>query len=63
VLQADAYAEFNELYREDQIKESACWAHARRKIHDVHMRTPSELTTEALRRIGDAVRNRSGHPG
>lgn len=41
VLQADAYAGFNELYREDRpagtIKEAACWAHARRKIHDVHI--------------------------
>jgi hypothetical protein len=22
----------------------ACWAHARRKIHDVHIRTPSDNT-------------------
>lgn len=36
VLQADAYAGFNELYRNGQITEAACWAHARRKIHDVH---------------------------
>ncbi|EOC3452057.1 transposase, partial [Escherichia coli] len=34
VLQADAYAGFNELYRDGHIKEAACWAHARRKIHD-----------------------------
>lgn len=53
VLQADAYAGFNELYREGHIKEAACWAHARRKIHDVHVRTPSDTTTEALRRIGE----------
>lgn len=53
VLQADAYAGFNELYREGHIKEAACWAHARRKIHDVHIRTPSEATTEALHRIGE----------
>ena len=39
VLQADAYAGFNELYRNGQITEAACWAHARRKIHDVHVRT------------------------
>ena len=56
VLQADAYAGFNELYREDRpagtIKEAACWAHARRKIHDVHIRTPSDNTHEALKRIG-----------
>lgn len=48
VLQADAYAGFNELYRDGRITEAACWAHARRKIHDVHVRTPS-----ALRRIGE----------
>ncbi|PXW51510.1 transposase IS66 family protein [Grimontella sp. AG753] len=30
------------------ITEAACWAHARRKIHDVHVRTPSALTEEAL---------------
>ncbi|MEJ1452565.1 transposase, partial [Escherichia coli] len=51
VLQADAYAGFNELYRDGHIKEAACWAHARRKIHDVHVRTPSALTEEALKRI------------
>lgn len=39
VLQADAYAEFNELYRNGRITEAACGAHARRKIHDVHVRT------------------------
>ncbi len=53
VLQADVYAGFNELYRNGQITEAACWAHARRKIHDVHVRTPSALTEEALKRIGE----------
>ena len=53
VLQADAYAGFNELYRDGHIKEAACWAHVRRKIHDVHVRTPSALTDEALKRIGE----------
>ncbi|HHQ6628478.1 TPA: IS66 family transposase, partial [Serratia fonticola] len=52
VLQADAYAGFNELYRSGGITEAACWAHARRKIHDIHVRTPSALTEEALQRIG-----------
>lgn len=28
-------------------------AHARRKIQDVHIRTPTDITTEALRRIGE----------
>jgi transposase len=53
VLQADAYAGFNELYRDGRITEAACWAHARRKIHDVHVRTPSALTEEALKCIGE----------
>lgn len=52
VLQADAYAGFNELYRSGGITEAACWAHARRKIHDIHVRAPSALTEEALKRIG-----------
>ncbi|MGS1412364.1 IS66 family transposase [Serratia marcescens] len=52
VLQADAYAGFNELCRDDRITEAACWAHARRKIHDMHVRTPPALTDEALKRIG-----------
>lgn len=33
--------------------EAACMAHARRKIHDVHVRTPTDITTEALKRIGE----------
>lgn len=52
VLQADAYAGFNELYRTGDITEAACWAHARRKIHDIHVRTPSVITEEALKRVG-----------
>ncbi|MCW2483439.1 IS66 family transposase, partial [Candidatus Symbiopectobacterium sp. NZEC135] len=56
VLQADAYAGFNDLYRPGreagEVKEAACWAHARRKIHDVHIRTPSATSEEALKRIG-----------
>lgn len=53
VLQADAYAEFNELYRNGRITEAACWAHVRRKTHDVYVRTPLALTEEALKRIGE----------
>ncbi|ORM90133.1 hypothetical protein HA50_26590 [Pantoea cypripedii] len=28
-------------------------AHARRKIHDVYVRIPTDITTEALKRIGE----------
>ncbi len=53
VLQADAYAGFNALYEERKIHEAACWAHARRKFHDLHVAKPSALSTEALRRIAE----------
>jgi len=53
VLQADAYAGFNALYEGGTIEEAACWAHARRKFHDLHAARPAPLTTEALRRIAE----------
>ncbi|WP_413739798.1 IS66 family transposase [Sodalis sp. RH14] len=53
LLQADAYAGFNPLYEEGHICEVGCMAHARRKIHDIHVRHPSPTTTEALQRIGE----------
>ncbi|ARF51578.1 IS66 family transposase [Pantoea stewartii] len=52
ILQADAYGGYNALYEDGRITEAACMAHARRKIHDVHARTPTDITTEALKRIG-----------
>ncbi|HFW5393681.1 TPA: IS66 family transposase [Salmonella enterica subsp. enterica serovar Waycross] len=53
VLQADAYAGYNALYEDGRVTEAACMAHARRKIHDVHVRHPTAITTEALNRIGE----------
>jgi transposase len=50
-LQADAYAGFHHLYG-NHIYEAACWAHARRKFHDIHLAHASPTTTEALTRIG-----------
>ena len=38
--------------RNNRITEAACMAHARRRIHDVHVRHPTTVTTEALSRIG-----------
>jgi len=49
-LQADAYAGFHHLYGGD-IYEAACWAHARRKFHEIHAIHASPTTTEALTRI------------
>ncbi|GJH76003.1 hypothetical protein ECZC06_55970 [Escherichia coli] len=53
VLQADAYGGYRALYESGRITEAACMAHARRKIHDVHARAPTDITTESLQRIGE----------
>src|SRR5512134_215114 len=54
-LQADAYAGFDKLYGE-RIIEVACWAHARRKIFDVHESTKSPIAAEVLAKIGELYR-------
>lgn len=53
VLQADAYAGYNAVFADGRVREAACMAHARRKIHDLHVRRATVTTTEALRRIGE----------
>ena len=50
-LQADAYAGFNQLYKDDRIQEVACWAHVRRKFYDLAQAYASPLAREALERI------------
>jgi transposase len=58
-LHADGYAGFNTLYAPDpktqvpRLAEVACWAHARRKIYDVHVATASPAAQEALERIAE----------
>jgi hypothetical protein len=57
-LHADAYAGFNPLYLPDPIggqvrfTEVACWAHARRKLYEVHASTASPAAEELLKQIG-----------
>ncbi|MCO4866048.1 IS66 family transposase, partial [Cupriavidus sp. WGtm5] len=53
ILQADAYAGFNAVFTDGSVREAACMAHARRKVHDLHVRKATPTTTEALRRIGE----------
>ncbi|TAN58928.1 MAG: IS66 family transposase [Magnetospirillum sp.] len=55
-LQADGYAGFGPLYEDRDgipatVTEVACWAHVRRKFHDIHLATGSPLAAEALERI------------
>jgi len=58
-LHADAYSGFNNLYRPDpltgeiRLLEVACWAHARRKLHDVLVATNSPAAKELLGYIHD----------
>jgi transposase len=55
ILQADAYAGFNELYHEARkpapIIEAACWAHGRRKLFVLADVAKAPLAIEAVRRI------------
>lgn len=55
-LHADGYAGFGPLYQSRDgkpasVTEIACWAHVRRKFHDLHL-TGSPLAKQALDRIG-----------
>jgi transposase len=52
ILQADGYAGFNKLYETGRIYEAACWAHVRRKFHDLYQSHQSPIAKEAIERIG-----------
>jgi len=58
VLQADAYAGFNDLYapgrKPGPITEAACWAHGRREFFKLAELAKAPLAIEAVRRI-DAI--------
>jgi len=58
ILQADAYAGFNELYdakrRPGPITEAACWSHGRRNFFELADLRKAPLAIEAVRRI-DAI--------
>ncbi|HKV23052.1 MAG TPA: IS66 family transposase [Candidatus Acidoferrum sp.] len=51
ILQADAYAGFDQIYEAGRIQEAACWAHVRRKFYDLVEAHKSATAQEALRRI------------
>jgi transposase len=52
LLQTDGYTGFIRLATpDDAIKLAFCWAHARRKFHDIHAATKSPHAEEALLRI------------
>jgi transposase len=55
ILQADAYAGFNDLYvpgrKPGPVIEAACWAHGRRKLFALAELAKAPLAIEAVRRI------------
>jgi transposase len=51
ILQADAYAGFNQLYEAGSIQEAPCLAHMRRKFYDLMEAHHSPIATEAVERI------------
>jgi transposase len=57
VMQADAFAGFNDLYdgkrRPGPIIEAACWAHARRKFFELAKLAKAPIALEAVRRIDE----------
>ncbi|WP_139769417.1 IS66 family transposase, partial [Salmonella enterica] len=57
ILQADAFSGYDRLFSAEReggaLTEAGCWAHARRKIHDVYISTKSATAEEALKRIGE----------
>jgi transposase len=55
-LQADAYAGYDRIYEAGTIVEVGCWAHARRKIHEVYESTESPVAAEALAFIKELYR-------
>lgn len=72
-IHADGYAGYEALTRStappgqpgQRIVHAACWAHARRKLYDVHQKTRSPIAAEGLRRIGalyDIEREINGLP-
>ena len=72
-IHADGYAGYEALTRSkappgqraQRIVHAACWAHARRKLYDVHQKTQSPIAVEGLRRIGalyDIERDINGLP-
>jgi transposase len=57
ILQADAYAGYNDLYhlarQPGPITEAACWAHGRRKLFKLAELARAPLAIEAVRRIDE----------
>jgi transposase len=60
ILQVDGYAGYNRLIRPERMGEpiqlAYCWAHARRKLHEVACNSTAPIADEGLRRIAGLYR-------
>jgi len=61
ILQVDGYAGYNRLTRSgreggDPLVLAYCWAHARRKLHDLAEKSGSQIAIEGLRQIAELYR-------
>lgn len=50
-LMCDDYAGYKTLFADGQVLEAGCWAHARRKFHDIYQANGSEVAEQALWQI------------
>ena len=51
IIHADGFAGYDKLYVDGTRVPAACWAHVRRKFHDITQSHPSPTAGEAVRRI------------
>ena len=63
ILQADAFAGYNAVYESGRVIEAGCWAHLRRKFHDIHVVRPTPITTHVLAQIAELYRIESAIRG
>ena len=63
ILQADAFAGFDELYKSGRITEAACWAHARRKFYDIDVLNSTPATKHVLEVITELYKIESAIRG
>jgi transposase len=63
ILQADAFAGYDKIYESGRVLEAGCWAHARRKFYDIHVKSATPITTHVLDRIAALYKIESGIRG
>lgn len=63
ILQADAFAGYNKVYESGRVLEAGCWAHARRKFYDIHVKDATPITTHVLQTIVALYQIESGIRG